>query len=90
MKDTYLVDSLYTRVVGLINQLKSYGKNIEDIRVVEKFLRSLPLKFESLVMTLEENKDMLQLTIDEVQASLINHEHRISRSNTSLEGAFAT
>ena len=38
-------------------------------------------------MTLEENKDMLS-TIDELQASFINHEHRISRSNISLEGAF--
>ena len=26
-------------------------------------------------------------TIDELQASLINHEHEISRTNTSLEGA---
>ena len=39
-------------------------------------------------MTLEENKDMSMFTIDELQDSLINHEHRISRTNTSLEGAF--
>ena len=32
---------------------------------------------------------MDKLTIDELQSSLINHEHRISISNTSLEGAFA-
>ena len=66
MKDTYLVDSLYTRVVGLINQLKYHGEILEDIRVVEKFLRSIPPKFESLVMTFEENKDMLHFTIDEL------------------------
>ena len=41
-------------------------------------------------MTLEENKYINNFTIDELQASLINHEHRISRSNTSFEGAFAT
>ena len=41
-------------------------------------------------MTLEENKDMLVFTIDELQASLINHKHIINKSNTSLEGAFAT
>ena len=39
-------------------------------------------------MTLEENKDMSQFTIDELQASLINNENGISKSNTSLEGAF--
>ena len=74
----------------LLHQLKSHGEAIEDQRFVEKILRSLPPRFESLVVTLEENKDMSMFTIDELQASLINHEHRINRTNTSLEGAFTT
>ena len=78
MKDTESVDSLYTRVVGMINQLKYHGDNIEDIRFVEKVLRILCHIFESLAMTLKENKDMSVFTIDELQASLINHEHRIN------------
>ena len=57
--------------------------------MVEKILRSLPPRFESLVVTLEEHTDMETFTIDELQASLINHEHRLSRTQTSLEGAFA-
>ena len=32
---------------------------------------------------------MSTFTIDELQASLINHEHTLSRTQTSLEGAFA-
>ena len=32
---------------------------------------------------------MTTFTIDELQASLINHEHRLNRTQTSLEGAFA-
>ena len=82
--------SFYTRVFGLINQLKSHGENIEEKRVVENVLRSIPSRFESLVVTLEEKKDMMTFTIDELQASLINHEERINRSNTSLESAFAS
>ena len=58
------VNSFYTRVVGLINQLKYHGENIEDHRVVEKFIRSLPPRFESLVVALKENKDMSAFTID--------------------------
>ena len=89
MKDSENVDTFYTRVVGLINQLKSHGEPVSDQRVVEKILRSLPPRFENLVVTLEEHTDMSTFSIDELQASLINHEHRISRSQTSLEGAFA-
>ena len=57
--------------------------------MVEKILRSIPPRFVSLVVTLEENKDMTVFIIDELQASLINHEHILNRTNTSLEGAFA-
>ena len=58
MKDTESVDSFYTRVVGLINQLKYHGENIEDIRAIEKVLIGLPQIFESLAVTLKENKDL--------------------------------
>ena len=51
MKDSENVDTFYTRVVGFINQLKSHGEAIEDQRVVEKILRSLPPRFENLVVT---------------------------------------
>ena len=83
------MESFYARVVGLISQLKYHGETIEDQRVFEKILRILPPRFKSLVVTLEENKDMMMFTIDELQDSLINHERIISRTNTSLEAAFS-
>jgi hypothetical protein len=56
MKDTYSVDSFYTHVIGMINQIKSHGETIEEKIVVEKVLRILPPKFDTLVVTLEESK----------------------------------
>ena len=58
--------------------------------MIEKILRSLPPRFESLVVTLEEHTDMTTFTTVELQYSLINHEHRLNRTQTSLEGAFAS
>ena len=58
MKDTYLVDSFYTHVIDMLNKIKSHGETIEDINVVEKVLRSLPPKFNTPVVTLEESKDL--------------------------------
>ena len=89
MKDSKNVDTFYTRVVGLIYQLKSHGEPITDQRVVEKILKSLSPRFENLVVTLEEHTNMSTFTINELQASLINHEHRLSITQTLLEGAFA-
>jgi hypothetical protein len=58
MKDTDSVDLFYTHVIGLINQIKSHGETIEDIKFVEKVLKSLPHKFYTFVVTLEESKDL--------------------------------
>jgi hypothetical protein len=90
MKDTDSVDCFYTHVIGLMNHINSHGETIEDRKVVEKALRSLPSKFYTLVVTLEDRKDLSQFSLDERQASLINHEHKLSMSNMSLENAFST
>ena len=84
MKDTNSVESCYTLVIGLINKMETHGEAIYNRRVVEKVLRSLPPKFESLLVTLEENKHLNNFTIDELQAFPIIHDHRINRSNTLL------
>jgi hypothetical protein len=88
MKDTNSIDSFYTHVIGFINQIKSHGETIEDRKFVEKVLMSIPPKFDTLVVTLEENKDLSQFSLDEPQASLINNEHRLNRSSMSLEKSF--
>ena len=64
--------------------MESHGESIDNKRVVEKVLRSLPPKFESLVVTLEENKYLNNFTTDDLQASPIIHDHRINRYNTLL------
>jgi len=58
MKDSYSVDSVYSHVIGLINQVKSHGETIEEKKFVDKVLRILPHKFDTLVVALEEINDL--------------------------------
>jgi len=91
MKELQMVDTFMTLVLGMINHMKSYGEDISDIRVVEKILKSLPPRFNSLVVAIEETKDMDAYSMDELQASLISHEYQLRRSNDdSMENAFKT
>ena len=46
-------------------------------------MRSLPHKYDNLVMTIEEAKDLTILTMDELMGILRTHEHRINRSTAS-------
>jgi len=46
MKEEENIHQFMTRVMGVVNQLRIHGEKIEDQKIVEKVLRSLPKKFE--------------------------------------------
>eukprot|EP00253_Pinus_taeda_P009846 PITA_09846 len=74
-----------------MEKIRSHGEILEEIRIVEKILRSLPSRFESIVVAIEETKDLSQFTVDELSVSLMSHEHRLSRgTDSSFEQTFKT
>ena len=89
MKDNESVDIFMTQVMSVVNQLRQYGDDVENKRVIEKVLISFPKKFEPVVVPIEEFKDLSLMQIDELIGSLVAHESRISRyEEGSLEHAF--
>jgi hypothetical protein len=91
MKDIDSIDSCFTHAMEIINLLRSYGKTIEDQKVVEKILISLPTNFDLVVISIEESKDLTQLSVNELMGSLLSHEKRLNRTwKSSLENAFKT
>ena len=91
MKESDNIDSFFTHVIGLVTQMRTHGEVLEERRIVEKLLRVLPSKFDVIVTTIEESKDLSNFSVDELHASLITHEQRLSRNeNSSLEQAFKT
>ncbi|KAK4404462.1 hypothetical protein Sango_0814800 [Sesamum angolense] len=79
MKDSETIDEYYTKVRELVNQLKSYGEDIPEKRVVEKLLISVTDKYDPIVTTIEETKDITTLTVTELVGSLEAYEKRRSR-----------
>lgn len=91
MKESDNIDSFFTQAIGLVTQIRSHGEILEERRIVEKLLRCLPSRFHVIVTTIEETKDLSNFSVDELHASLITHEQRLSRNeNSSLEQAFKT
>jgi len=46
--------------------MKHYGKNMEDVHVVENILHSLAVKFDFLVCAIEESKDIESMIVDQL------------------------
>lgn len=53
------------------------GEKKGDVSVIEKILRSMTPKFDYVVCSIEESRDIDTLTIDELQSSLLVHEQRM-------------
>jgi gag-polypeptide of LTR copia-type len=65
-------------------QMKRLDEKIEDVRVVDKILRSLNAKFNYVVVAIEESKDMDSMIVDELNDSLVAHKERMKRNQQEL------
>ena len=66
-------------MMNVVNQLPTHGEVVTNQNIVEKVLIILPPKFDMVVTTIEESKNLAQFSIEELTGSLLNHESRIGR-----------
>ena len=60
----------YSRLLGIVNEMKRKGEKLEEVHVMEKILRSLTHKFEHVVTAIEESKDLETVNAEELLGSL--------------------
>ena len=78
MKESELVNEFIDRLLKVVNQIRILGEELSDRRVVEKVLVCLPEKFEANISSLEEFKDLNQISLFELINALQATEQRRS------------
>jgi hypothetical protein len=63
----------YSKMSDLRNSMVSLGKLVSDVKLIRKFLRSLPERFSIKVATIEESKYLEEMKIEELVGSLQNY-----------------
>ena len=59
-----------TYLLTVTNQLKRNGEKPDDVKIMEKILRSIDSKFDHTIAIFEETKDLEAMTMEQLLGSL--------------------
>ncbi|KAL5555214.1 hypothetical protein UlMin_037450 [Ulmus minor] len=81
MKAGEPISEYFSRTMAIANKMRIHGEKLEDVTIVEKILHSMTSNFNFVICSIEESKDIDTLSIDELQNSLLVHEHKINQQD---------
>ena len=89
MMDREMLKDYFSRIMEVVNQMKTYGESIPNQRIDEKILISLSEKYNPIVAVIENMNDLTTLSVEELMGSIKSFEERLNRqSEKSIESAF--
>ncbi|CAL9097919.1 unnamed protein product [Musa textilis] len=74
MAPSETIDDMFSCFSNVINSLKALGKCFSDFELISKILKSLPKRWDPKVTTIQEAKDLNNLSIEELIGSLMTYE----------------
>jgi hypothetical protein len=76
MKEDEDIATYFLQVDEIVNVIKGLGEEIKGPMVVQKVLRSLPMRFDPKISSLEEREYLATLSMDELHGILTAYEMR--------------
>jgi hypothetical protein len=81
MKEDENIASYFLRVDETMNAIKGLGEEVDESIIVQKVLRSLPMRFDPNISALEERTYMSTISMDELHGIFIAYEMRTEQEN---------
>ena len=70
MHDDEPLSNFYTKLCDIAKETSALGEKISETTLVKKIMRSLPEKFSSKVIAIEEAKDLDSMKVKDLMGSL--------------------
>ncbi|GKV32516.1 hypothetical protein SLEP1_g41114 [Rubroshorea leprosula] len=90
MKEGETVTDYFSRTMAIVNKLRTHGDKTQDVTVVEKILRSMTPKYNFVVYAIEEANDLDEMSLKELESSLLVHERKLNRQEQNEQALKAT
>jgi hypothetical protein len=87
MKEDEYIIAYFLRVDGTVTAIIGLGKEMEESIIVQKVLRSLPMRFNPKISTLEERSDLNSINMDGLHGIFIAYEMRTKQENPDVKEA---
>ena len=89
MQEDETITKYSDRIALIVNKIRLLGEEFPDARIVEKVLVTLLERFESKISSLEESRDLSQISLVEMMNALQAQEQkRALRQENVTEGVF--
>ena len=75
-RDGETLDAFGMRITSLVNNLRSLGDSMEEVSVVQKFLRVVPPRYMQIALAIETMLDLNTLSVEELVGRLSSAEER--------------
>ena len=85
MEDNEMILDYFSKLSGIVVEIRGLGEKIADNEVSAKLLQSISRKFYSITSSIEEFYDVNSLTLDEVLGSLKIHEDKLKDRSVKRE-----
>ncbi|XP_017633214.1 uncharacterized protein LOC108475732 [Gossypium arboreum] len=85
MKTRETISDYFSKTMTIFNRMRTHGEKLGDVAIIKKNLRSLLLKYNFIVCSIEESKDLDALSIDELKNSLMIHESKFVLQDSEKE-----
>jgi hypothetical protein len=81
MKEDENIVAYFLRVDGKVNTIRVLGEEVDEYIIFQKVLRSLPVRFDPKISTLDERTYMDSISMDELHGIFTAYEMRTEQKN---------